>query len=322
MIDIIFRKIMVERGFKVRNNQIDLSKKMFRGMVKEHISIDEAEVGTGKTYVYIVACIVNSIYIRRNSRKKYHSEVELHSLSVISTSSIELQNAIINTYLPTISEILAEEHIIHEPLRAVLRKGKNHYFCKLRYQDLMNYLNASELQRDNDLKEILLRTGNFEKVIDLDTYAEIKNHVAKKINVPKVCERGCPYFEECKYKSDFEEYREVGYDFQVCNHNYYLADASLKRKKLKPLIPKQAVAVIDEAHKLMDAAYQILGTVFDGDTILEFVNVLIPDTRENVEYFGCKKNQHDTQTALASASAMYDVLNDVVLDAIIESYPA
>lgn len=309
MIDIIFRKIMVERGFKIRENQIELSKKMFRGMIKEHISIDEAEVGTGKTYAYIVACIVNSIYIRNNCREKYQSEVEMHPLSVISTSSIELQNAIINTYLPTISKILVEEHIICKPLRAVLRKGKDHYFCKLRYRDFINYLNGSVLKRDKELEELLLRTGTFEDVIDLDSYVEIKNHVAKKINVPKVCEMGCPYFGECKYKSDFEEYREAGYDFQVCNHNYYLADASLKHRKLKPLIPKQAVVVIDEAHKLIDAAYQILGTVFDGDSITELVNIL------NFNLMGDKQDHLMDKRNLAKLVALRDEFFTLLINA-------
>ncbi|MBP8994966.1 MAG: transposase, partial [Bacteroidales bacterium] len=50
----------------------------------------------------------------------------------------------------------------------------------------------------------------------------------------------------------------------------------------------------------------------------------IPDTQENIEYFGASKNQSSTQTALASASAsasaIYDVLNDIVIDAIVEPY--
>lgn len=55
---------------------------------------------------------------------------------------------------------------------------------------------------------------------------------------------------------------------------------------------------------------------------IDGTSLQVPDTQENVEYFGCRKNQYDTQTALASASAMYDVLNDIVLDAIIDTYPA
>lgn len=48
----------------------------------------------------------------------------------------------------------------------------------------------------------------------------------------------------------------------------------------------------------------------------------IPDTLENMEYFGCKSNQSNTKTALASSSALYDVLNDIVIDATISTFPA
>jgi hypothetical protein len=46
----------------------------------------------------------------------------------------------------------------------------------------------------------------------------------------------------------------------------------------------------------------------------------VPDTSENIEYFGASTNQSATKTALASASAIYDVLNDIVIDAIISPY--
>lgn len=46
----------------------------------------------------------------------------------------------------------------------------------------------------------------------------------------------------------------------------------------------------------------------------------VPDTAENIERFGASTNQSTTKTALASASALYDVLNDIVIDAIISRY--
>jgi hypothetical protein len=46
----------------------------------------------------------------------------------------------------------------------------------------------------------------------------------------------------------------------------------------------------------------------------------IPDTSENIEHFGASTNQSKTKTALASASALYDVLNDIVIDAVISRY--
>lgn len=58
--------------------------------------------------------------------------------------------------------------------------------------------------------------------------------------------------------------------------------------------------------------YNILA--IDGTTLQ------VPDTAENIEYFGASTNQSKTRTALASASALYDVLNDIIMDAVILPY--
>jgi hypothetical protein len=54
---------------------------------------------------------------------------------------------------------------------------------------------------------------------------------------------------------------------------------------------------------------------------IDGTSIQVPDTPENIEYFGYKSNQYTTKTALASASALYDVLNDIIIDASINSYP-
>ena len=41
----------------------------------------------------------------------------------------------------------------------------------------------------------------------------------------------------------------------------------------------------------------------------------VPDTKECGEYFGLISNQNKTRTAVATASALYDVLNDIIVDA-------
>jgi len=46
----------------------------------------------------------------------------------------------------------------------------------------------------------------------------------------------------------------------------------------------------------------------------------VPDTVECGEYFGLSKYQNKVQTAIASASALYDLLNDVIVDASITKY--
>ena len=122
---------------------------------------------------------------------------------------------------------------------------------------------------------------DFSYMFTYDSYYFVIERPAKKINIPKSCEIGCPLYSRCKYKADLEAARKLNYDFQVCNHNYYLADANLYHKKQRTLIPKQSVAVIDEAHKLTDAAMQIFGTTFDGDAITELAHALFNHSTGN-----------------------------------------
>ncbi|WP_244833863.1 IS4 family transposase [Clostridium sp. BJN0001] len=46
----------------------------------------------------------------------------------------------------------------------------------------------------------------------------------------------------------------------------------------------------------------------------------VPDTKECGEYFGLSSNQNKTRTAIATASALYDVLNDIIVDSRITKY--
>ena len=58
VIESIFRVILPEYDFTVREEQIKLSMEMYRGLVGKQVAICEAEVGTGKTLAYLVASFV------------------------------------------------------------------------------------------------------------------------------------------------------------------------------------------------------------------------------------------------------------------------
>lgn len=53
---------------------------------------------------------------------------------------------------------------------------------------------------------------------------------------------------------------------------------------------------------------------------IDGTSLQVPDTKECGEYFGLSSNQNRTRTAVATASALYDVLNDIVVDARITKY--
>lgn len=285
MIEYIFKKLMPESGFKIREEQIALSINMYAGIKNNCISICEAEVGTGKTYAYIVAAVVYALY-ERQSREGM--DIEESIPCVISTSSIDLQNTIINNYVPTLSELLYKNRVIKCPLSAVLRKGKEHYFCKMRYERLVEYLISSKKTVDRDLLE-KLNSFNHGNPIDLDEYKGLKNHILQKINVPKNCEKSCPSFKKCEYIKYMEYVKEPFHDFQVCNHNYYLADAVKRAKGRQTLIPEHAIEIIDEAHKLTDAATQILGKSFHSDDITIMTNMIRSNLKGKKAYLNSAK---------------------------------
>ena len=123
LIDSLFRNVLTDYGFTVREEQIELSKQIYRGLTSYTASLCEAEVGTGKTLAYLIASVV--------ARKQYGLTVPI----TITTSNIELQKALIEKEIPRLSKILMDYRLIDEPLKAVLRKGKEHFFCRLRFEE-------------------------------------------------------------------------------------------------------------------------------------------------------------------------------------------
>lgn len=61
-IDLIFRFVLLESGYTVREEQIKLCKQMYNGFLNKQVSICEAEVGTGKTLAYLVAGLLARKY--------------------------------------------------------------------------------------------------------------------------------------------------------------------------------------------------------------------------------------------------------------------
>ena len=70
--------------------------------------------------------------------------------------------------------------------------------------------------------------------------------------------------------------KRTGYHFQICNHNYFLADVLRRKRGLSALFPDYTHAIIDEAHKLKDAANQMYGTSVRQDEINRLLRKALP----------------------------------------------
>ena len=234
----IFREILPRRGMAVREEQIALCHEVLDTLYNKEISLCEAGVGIGKTLAYLVACILWQM----------HRPNQLKMPVVISTSSVALQDAILNEYLPDLSAVLLAEGIITAPITAVVRKGKERFVCDARLAERQ----AKAISKGSRQKGSLRMAEN---VLDLDHIPGLSRYDRCRICVPQSCPRDCFLRLDCRYQQYLRDSRKP--DIQICNHNYLLANAS-HRLEERPLLLRQYQAlVVDEAHKLPDAARQM-----------------------------------------------------------------
>ena len=280
----IFRVLLPEQGLAVREEQIRLCHEMLDTLLGERIALCDAGVGIGKTYAYLVACVLMrkySILMERNSLPKQHPVV-------VSTSSIALQKAILSEYVPFLSRVLVEQGIIQTPLRAVVRKGKEHFVCDNRLEQRIEAIRHK--QKNAVQREALL---SLRKHYDMDTVKDLSGFDRRLVCVPKFCPRECPGRQMCRYQRYLEESKKQDVFLQICNHNYLLADAFHRREEYKPLLTDYRALVVDEAHKLPEAARQMFGK-----------NLCMDDIREIAYYL---EREHQNVEARTLKAGMYSI---------------
>ena len=238
MAEKIFREILPRHGMAVREEQIALSHEVLDTLYNKEISLCEAGVGTGKTLAYLVACILWQM--NRPERMKLPI--------VISTSSVALQDAILTEYLPDLSTILLGEGIIREPITAVVRKGKERFVCDARLAERAALVHPKRTREKNSLRIA-------ENILDMDHIPELSWYDRCRICVPQSCPRDCFMRLDCRYQQYLRDSMKP--DIQICNHNYLLADASHRLEDRPLLLRSYQALVVDEAHKLPDAARQM-----------------------------------------------------------------
>lgn len=187
-IDMIFHCLLPQIGFSVREDQVRMANVIYNGLVGKKVTLCEAGVGTGKTMAYLTAAFVAS---RMDGTYRYAANP-----ITISTSSIDLQREIMDKEIPRLSQVLQNAGILDRPLRAILRKGKEHYFCLRRYHDYVNGLmDAGERYSDTlcmlDMLNLPVRG------FDLDT-VQLPSYVKAKICASGSC-RQCGYRNQCRY---------------------------------------------------------------------------------------------------------------------------
>ena len=250
-IDHIFKDLLPTRNMAERPAQVALCHQMLNAMLEGGIALCDAGTGIGKTYAYLVAGTVYS---------RFRAACGLGPKPIlVSTSSIALQTAARDEYLPLLSNVLTEDGMITQPLQAVIRKGKSHYVCDDRLERRLGQL---------DLRKKNWRAGNallaLRNELDMDEIAHLSHYDRERVCVPQIC--NCSQ-ETCRYRFFLEKCDSGRYLFQICNHNLLLADAIHRGSGRKPILPDACALIVDEAHKLPETARQMFGVTLAAEDI-------------------------------------------------------
>lgn len=252
----LFRELLPGEGLAVREEQLSLCHTMLDALFQNKIALCDAGVGIGKTYAYLAACIL----WRKHSRSA--------KPIAISTSSIALQTAILKEYLPFLSQIFLENRLVKEPIRGIIRKSKERFVCDER---LRQRLAAVRDKQKNPAQRKAL--DSLKRIFDLDAVPELSGFDRRQVCIPQVCPGNCPR-KSCRYRQYLKQARSSEVAVQICNHNYLLADAIHRLKKLPPLLGDFGILVVDEAHKLPDAAAQMTGQSLSEEDAAELAAAL------------------------------------------------
>ena len=256
MIDHIFKDLLPAQGMAERSEQIKLSHLMLDTMLDGGIALCDAGTGIGKTYAYLTAAAAASRFGAGSS----------HRPIIISTSSIALQNAVQTEYLPLLSCTLLADGQIDKPLLSVIRKGKGHYVCDERLQRRLRQVN---FQKKDPAAADALRS--LKDTLDMDKVPHLSGYDRERVCVPQFCD--CDH-QDCRYRRFLKRCDDDRYVFQICNHNLLLADAIHRSQGRRSILPEHGIIIVDEAHKLPEAAREMFGMTLTAGDIQSMIRQL------------------------------------------------
>jgi ATP-dependent DNA helicase DinG len=248
----IFTDVLPRRGFAVRERQIEMAEEVLSSLCRLEICLAESAVGTGKTLAYLTPAVL-ARRARLNEGKIPTTLPNGRQAPItIATSSIALQRAIVCDHIPALSAILLESGIIKSPLTAVLRKGKSNYVCERRLADFHSHANPQT--------RLLVAPVLKGAALDLATVADLTPYIRRNICVSDSCAQDCSLHDFCRYMRFVRGAAAGGYDFQVTNHNLFLADLLRRSAGERPLLADCQAVIFDEAHRFFGAARDMYGS--------------------------------------------------------------
>ncbi|SDO89854.1 helicase C-terminal domain-containing protein [Clostridium gasigenes] len=242
-------------SYEYREEQKNISSKIRQTIENKERIFIEAPTGSGKTFAYVLIVAI-STYLNKLERNIEESSV------IISTDTKELQNQLIEKDIPNILKKLS----LYKKINFGAIKGKSNYLCTERVSDYKEF----EGDINGPLVELFIK-----RLIIGGKYGDIENigfWAYKHFELDKYIKHICCESENCNLDKCIREcylknrYNELPLDnITVINHSLLANWPYGEKKKIYHLI-------IDEAHNLMEKAYDFFSEEFNSKEFLDLLD--------------------------------------------------
>ncbi len=217
-------------AYEVRPDQQHLMANVAEALATQQPLLAEAGTGLGKTLAYLLPTLLAG-----------------QGPVVVSTATIALQEQLLNKELPFLNKVLAT-HRQGKPLAAKLVKGRSHYLCIHKLEELA--------QASSGQPAIKLQLNTLRNALDegwQGDRAELEWGIPDTL-WQQVASRHddclgwrCPFYQENPYRQAREALQKC--DIIITNHALYAQDLATGGG----VLPPHPVVVFDEAHHLPKA---------------------------------------------------------------------
>lgn len=223
-------------GFVPREPQSDLAIAIAKTIEERSILVAEAGTGTGKTFAYLIPCLL--------SGKK----------SIISTATKTLQDQLYLKDLPTLIKALGLS------VRVQNLKGRSNYICRHRVALHAEEGQWSTPQSAHEIAHVRdklsqMKEGDRSELPELSEDSAVWHYVTSTADNCLGSE--CSQYDDCFLVK--ARRRAMSADVVVINHHLFFADSRLKDEGFSELLPGVDVVVFDEAHQLAEIAIHFHG---------------------------------------------------------------
>ena len=247
-----------DAGYVERDVQQRFAQAVTEALDGRSALVAEAGTGVGKTFAYLVPLLLSG------------------GRALVSTATKSLQDQLYLRDLPRLTKALGV------PVRLALLKGRASYLCLHRLEQVRQGGGPGQpmLLPDRFAVRALARIETWAQATFTGDLAEIDSLDERSPVIPFVTSTRenclgseCPQFSACHVVKARRE--AMAADVVVVNHHLFFADMALRDSGVAELLPSDDAAVFDEAHQLVEAGVQFLGTTLGSAQVIDFARDLL-----------------------------------------------